>query len=573
MVISTGDILRRLSPYLKRKHPVDIIDLWPGAGLLSSKINDLLKPRRHVLLEPNVEGFGSILKPLAASKANYELLSIDPHTLDDWNDLMSKHLPEQGPSSCDTSGALAKNNTLLFLANPPPPVSKRDHYTPARWWSVMLEMCMYQAGIHNYGSVRMLATMPPTEAQSIIPRTVMDRKRTALLTESLALHAFEVAAPLDPGTWTMFKGWDLMLENAARVSERTAASKIEIPSGREPRPYTLAPESSEPGQKPTPHVPRIKVDLHDRILGAINSTEGTTDKDERKKRVRAFIQLNQDNRNTWNRLQIRDLKIQRDELMKSLSRTAADPNSNSKTMKTFTDRIAALNAEISKDFSSVHSQIHNGASSLHDDRRTALHTGNFDDALLLWDHRPFEPLHIESEELYPRESDRSVIYFEPDPNSPIMQRVKAIEPSKRADVVRLFEALILVFNNRSSMTVAELISLMLPHRPVNDIVRNIPSLATFAAKTPKADFDNQPKTVHPDAQGNLDPVSCFQENIDYDLSDVRIRCLAVTDLWDILLEYLKSAPDVSPVQFNRLLGGTLTSFRTGDHLVSHKRLH
>jgi hypothetical protein len=33
--------------------PLDILDLWPGGGLISSKVNELLQPRRHVLVEPD----------------------------------------------------------------------------------------------------------------------------------------------------------------------------------------------------------------------------------------------------------------------------------------------------------------------------------------------------------------------------------------------------------------------------------------------------------------------------------------------------------------------------------------
>lgn len=568
------DLIHRLSPYLKRKQPVDILDLWPGAGLWSSKINDFLKPRRHVLVEPDLKAFGAFLNPLAESKDSYKLISSSNlYGLEDWHGLLANNFPEQGPSCADTSGALPKNDTLLVLANPPPNLSKRDHFTPARWWSIMLEMCMRQAGLHSYGSVRLLATLPSSEMPAVMPRTVIDRRRPGLLVESLALHAFEVAAPDDPGAWVISKSWDLYQASAARVAERMAENKIETPSGREPRGYSPAPPSPDPGQKPVPYIPRVKTDMHARLMEIIDDTaRAEVDTTIRKKRMRALIQLNQENRRAFLRRGARENKIKLDELIKGLSRAAADPNATAESLKGYTEQAEAISQAISTDTAEIHFDILSQVASLMDDRRASLWGGSFDDAILLWDRRPFEPLRLDPEELFPRGFNRSMIYFEADPNSPVMQRLKNYEPAKRTEIIRLFEALSLVYSNRGTMLTSELLSLMFPNRPTNDLVRTIPSLATFATKRLKADFDNQPKTVH-GAKGQ-DPVTCFQENIDYDFSDVRIRGLPIVTLWDILLEYIKTTADVSPVQLNRLLGGTMTSYRSGDYGgIPDKRLH
>lgn len=571
---NADDVLKRVSPYLNRNAPIDIIDLWPGVGMFSSKVNDLLKPRRHVLVEPLLETYSPFLNPLVKSKPCYELISLDIHAHRDWDGVISKHLPEQGPSNTDNSGALGKNDTLLVLASPPPNTSKRNHYTPSRWWSIFLEMCLRQAGFHGYGSVRMLATLPSIEVQNIIPRTVVERKRPALLTESLALHAFEVASPMDSGFWTMTKGWDVMLQNAARVSERSAANKIETPPGREPRAYPTAPESPETGWKPTPHIQRIRTEKHEQLMKLITGiSKDSDDKIAKKKRTRALIQLNQDNRHAWHRAQVMEKRIQIDRLTKSLSRAAADPNTTAESLKQYTEQIAALLAKIEEEASEQHYDTFTHLSGLVDDYRASLQTGNFDDALLLWDRRPFEPLHIDPEELFPQELDRTVVYFEPDSNSPVMQLVQQVEESKRSNLFQLFEFLTLAFNTRGSMPVSELLSLMFPGKPIDDLIRSIPSLATYAGKKPKPDFDSQPKTVHSSSSDEVDPSTTFQENIDYDLSEVRLRSLPALTLWQISLEYLKTSADVSPVNLNRLLGGTLTSFRTGDYAVTYKRLN
>ncbi|XHG09590.1 hypothetical protein AWENTII_012638 [Aspergillus wentii] len=300
------DILQRVSPFLRNKPPVDIIDLWPGAGLWSSKVNDFLNPRRHVLVEPNLASFESILKPLAKSKPCYDLQSMEIDKFDDWENFISKHLPEQGTSSRDSSGSLAKNHSLLVLANPPPNKSKRDHYTPARWWSILMETCMRQSGINSYGSVRLLVTMPTAEALAVMPRSVIDRKRVSLLTESIAGHVFEVAGTDSYGMWSSWKGLGLINDNAARVAERAAEQNVVVPAGRELPPLPLAPESPEGSSKiHCPHAPRLRTNMHDKVSDIIHSSQGEKlDAVTSKRRQRALSQLNLDNRKAYTREQM-----------------------------------------------------------------------------------------------------------------------------------------------------------------------------------------------------------------------------------------------------------------------------
>ncbi|KAM0100459.1 hypothetical protein ACP6JE_005030 [Aspergillus fumigatus] len=553
--------------------------MWPGAGLWSSKVNDYLCPRRHVLVEPNIKVFGPMLKTLVESKPCYSLVSQDIHDLDeDWHGFLAKHLPEQGLFNCDASGALAKNDSLLVLANVPPNASKLDHYTPARSWSALMEACMRQSGLHTYGSVRVIATLPLFEAQTILPRSVSNRSRPALITENVALHAFEVASTQDPSVWTMAKGWDLAAANAARVAERSAQHNVIVPAGRQVPPVPLAPEAPEPGHSPYPYVSRLKTDMHDRILKTIKTAEKSpSDIALKKKKQRALIQLRYDNRNSFLRKELADKQIKIDELNRSLARKAADSTADLQDLQPILDQIGSLKADIAKLSSEVHYEVLHHVPNMIDDARSALSTGSFDDAVLLWDRRLFEPLHIQPEELYPRETDMTMIYFEADANPPIMRLCNQVDEASRADLYRIYEAVSLIFGSRSAMPVSELLNALFPNRPINDLVRAIPSLATHAARTPKPNFDSLPKTVHgrpgEDPSKQLDPVFNFQENLDYDLSDVRIRCLSSITLWEIILEYQKeNDTEVNVVQLNRLLGGTLTSFRAGEYGMEPKKL-
>lgn len=561
-----------MAPYLGRNPPVDIIDLWPGAGLWSSKVHEFLKPRHHVLIEPEIDIYGPLLKELVAKDPSYTLMSLDLDFQADWKTIIGKHLPEQGPSCSDTSGTLAKNDTLLILANHPPTSSKRSHYTPGRWWTTFIDLCMRQAYFHQYGSVRMLGTFPTSAAQAIVPRTLFDRKRPALLTETVALHAFEAATPMDSGEWTVLKGWDNTVQNAARVAERTEENKIKVPPGRELRAYTLAPEAPEAGRKPSPYVARARTDRHDRLMKQIEGVD-MSDKKVKKTRTRAIIQLNQENRSAWQRANVFEKVMKVDELNQSMARVAAESTSTLESLKPYMDEIAAIESSIALEKADLHFDVVNSVDILVDDRRASFHTGTFDRALLPWDRRPFDPLLIDPSELYPRESDRSMIYFEADKNPPVMQILQQqLDPEKQDNLLRLFDALSLIFSQRSAIPVTEVLTLMFPNRPVEDLIRSIPSLVVFAQKTPKPNFDNLPKTFHSLGLGlgdDQDPAMCLQDNMDYDLSKVRMRSLFVKTLWEIVLEYSKTATDLSPVLLNRLLGGSMTTYQSGGMLMSH----
>ncbi|KAF9892929.1 hypothetical protein FE257_000521 [Aspergillus nanangensis] len=578
------DALQRLSPYLLQRPPVDILDLWPGGGLLSSKVNDFLQPRRHVMIEPDLDTFHPILESLAQSRPGYELLSKDIHSIDDWKGLLAEKFPEQSMSNCDTAGALAKNHTLLVLAQPPPSRSKRDHYTPARWLSTFMEECMRQSGLHTFGSVRLLATLPLHDSQALIPRTVADRKRPALLTENVALHAFEVASSKAPTVWVNAKGWDVVTKNASRVAQREAEQHILTPPGRELSPLPMAPESPDPGKMPLPYIPRLNSEYHDRLIDVIRAESpmesnptpsGKKPTRVNQKRSRAIIQLNQDNRHAFFRHELVSKQAKIDELMKTLSRTAAEETTTSTTLQPILDQIEATKSALAQQTLDTHYESIKQVPVTIDDRRASLHSGNFDDAHLLWDRRPFEPLVIHPEELYPRESERSLVYFEADANAPALQNVNQLSPEERDHPFRLSEAVSRTIGGRGSLSVAELLQLIFPDQEINNIVKAVPSLAMFAAKTPKPEFDSLPKTVHgePGPDGKLDPAVCYQENLDYDLGDVRVRALSTRTLWDIFVEYQKANMELSTMQLNRLLGGTVTSFGSGDYLLTQKRLH
>lgn len=70
----TDDIIERLKPSLEKHHGCDVIEINPGPGVWSSALHEVLKPRTHVLMEPDHEFFQPMLQPLLDADSSYKLV-------------------------------------------------------------------------------------------------------------------------------------------------------------------------------------------------------------------------------------------------------------------------------------------------------------------------------------------------------------------------------------------------------------------------------------------------------------------------------------------------------------------
>lgn len=432
-----------------------------------------------------------------------------------------------------------------------------------------MKACAQQTEFHTYGSVRLLAFLPAPESEIILPRSVQNRRGPALLTEAVASHAFEVASTYDIGEWVTMKQWDIIEADAARVAERTAERSVDIPRGRQLPPIPMAPKSPDPGRKGVPYAPRA---MYGRVVQLIDTIEapkdpkadGETTRAAESNRKRAISYLNSENQRIYMSTEVANKQAEADELTKSLSRAAADPNADPEKLKALDEKIASVKSDFRTGLSKLEYKALSKVQLFIDGRRAALHSGSFDDAVLVHERRPFEPLRIDPDELYPRGQPISMIYFEAGLNSPVARRLEEFDPSERANLVNYVDIILPCMVNRGDRTVSELLELLFPTRPINDMVKSIPSLAKFASKKLKPGFENLPKIIHPDPEDvaagrEPDPAASFQENLDYDLGDVRVRCLPVATLLGILFEYKKMPASLPDLQLARLLGGSVTS--------------
>ncbi|KAJ5680819.1 hypothetical protein N7536_011958 [Penicillium majusculum] len=571
-------VLKRVSPYLRHNPPVDILDLWPGGGFLSSKVNTLLEPRRHVLVEPNIH-FRGLLTPLVESKPCYKLIDDHIYGKSDWADFFATHLPEQGPGNRESSGIIPKNDTLLVLANPPDSASAADHFKPSRWFLHFMNTCLRQTDLNLYGTVRVLATMPSADISLMLPRSVTQRSRTGVFAETIGLHNIELASPAQFEPSHQWQGWDVINDNRKLVSTRAAANEIITPPNRNLPPVKLVPEIAHRGRNSQPYERRVQTPFHEKLFEAIaaadklgiNSTLDTTDpkaKELIRNRGLALTKLVRDNSASHFRQKVANIILELDEVGRTFARAAADPKESVEGLKALEDRMVSLKSSYTTLCASLHFVMLEKHDNAIDDLRLARLCNHVDDGNLLHYRRPFEPLCISPDEIYPRGSadERSVIYFEPNPNPPVLKKVFDLPTPMVQPVLDRYFSLLALVGFRGKMPVAEFLAATFPLEPINNHVRDIPSLAHFAERRLKPGCGPMPL---PDGSTS-DPAFTYQENVDYDLSGVRFRTLSAQTIVEIAIKYEKRSEKLSIIALSRVLGGALTQAQLGDDLIKTK---
>lgn len=574
------NVLERVSPYLRRNPPVDILDLWPGGGLWSSKVNELLQPRRHVLVEPNLQ-FHKLLTPLAQSKPCYKLVADTIYGKFDWPEFFASHLPEQGPENRQSSGIIPKNDTLLILANLPDATSTTDHFKPSRWFLSFMNSCLKQTELNLYGAVRVLATMPFNEVSDMLPRSTMERTRTGVFAETIGLHNIELVSPGENERSHQWRGWDDLINNRKLVAERAAANNIITPPTRELPPLELVPQIAHRGRKEFPYQPRVHTahlkklfaDIAEADKLGIESGFHTTDPKAKaliRKRGVSLTHLIRDNQFSHFRQKLANIILELDEVGRKFARAAADPKESVESLKALEDHMVSLKSSYTTLCSSLHFVVLEKHEHSIDDSRLARLSNHLVDGDLVHDRRPFEPLYIHPDEIYPRGGggERGLIYFEANPNPPALKKVFDLPSPMIQPVLDRYFALLAFVGFRGKMPVAELLETIFPMETINSHVHDIPSLANFAERRLKPGCGPMPL---PDGSTS-DPAFTYQENMDYDLTGVRLRTLSAQTLVDIAIKYEKLSVKLSIVAFSRALGGTMTQAQLGEEELMNLKI-
>lgn len=239
-LMRSDDALQRLSPSLARHTGCTIIDINPGAGLWSSKIHALLRPKRHILLESE-EIYLPFLKPLLdAPGSRYDLRDWSgwlPWTTEPY---LSEGLFPELPSTTLSEG---RNESLLLIANVGELLRTRPRgplTSHVRLFHYLNNIKLKQ-NFQTHGSVRLLLWMQDSEKRAILPRTVSQRRKLSLEAE-MSCHIEEIVG--GPASQISQRREDILdIKSSRQVAEAMAKQNIRIPFERQDEAQKLVDEN------------------------------------------------------------------------------------------------------------------------------------------------------------------------------------------------------------------------------------------------------------------------------------------------------------------------------------------
>ncbi|KFY27498.1 hypothetical protein V493_03454 [Pseudogymnoascus sp. VKM F-4281 (FW-2241)] len=231
------DIIQRLAPSLEKHKGCDIIDINPGVGLWSSKLHDIVKPRTHILMEPDASTYEPYLEPLVNQKdSTYKFLKKSGIIWNNLNKLESDgHLPHQKLYPPGDPELEKPNNTLLVTAN--------LGYWPRRSYigfpsitTLVIHQLLTATRAHSifqgYGQIRMLIWMHDHEKRIVLPRLITNRRKSSIETEISCEYIHEVAGrDVDAETFRREQAIDIL--SCQRVAPAMAAAGLHTPPHRE----------------------------------------------------------------------------------------------------------------------------------------------------------------------------------------------------------------------------------------------------------------------------------------------------------------------------------------------------
>lgn len=230
-----------LAPSLERHKGCHIIDIEPGVGLWSSKIHDLLRPKSHVLVEPNPDVYLPFLKPLLdAPGSKYKLMVADIFGRgklgmpEQWTALQEMvDMPEP-----DDAQLCSPTDSVLILASmaQTPPRKQELHLSLSRsraepFIHGYLHGLLERRGLHLGGSARLLLWTLDSDKFNVLPRSVagLAAPTAWLLNETCDVD--EVVG--SSGLPSARRPAEHDLHSALRVARRMKDDGVSIPTTRQ----------------------------------------------------------------------------------------------------------------------------------------------------------------------------------------------------------------------------------------------------------------------------------------------------------------------------------------------------
>ncbi|KAB5536248.1 hypothetical protein GE09DRAFT_1141893 [Coniochaeta sp. 2T2.1] len=394
------DVIGYIRPSLERHVGCDIVDLYPGAGLWSRKIHDVLQPRSHILLEPDAKLYAPFLEPLT-SRPNVTILPKSGIVWGELNEVLTpKYLPHQVERNPRTSTP-ERNDTLLVIAN----LSfypKRKY----RGFANVAQLLLYQfvnsirSGtlFQKYGLVRMLIWTGQEEVSGLVPRTIQRRKRLAVDGELSTEYITEIAGSDNgkghEGADRFHRDHNIDLDSVRGALERMKASGTVTPPGRE---TTMMKELSAlteqeqsaicAGSIPATFDRPYRAELAELEADFAAGKFSSADLQKHRRLIDLRYKVN------W---ELRRHKLIHD-MLSNRSTTPAE----------WDEQIKHLDKYLRIEFLL---------------QRDNLHIWRQDPPVLTWDRRPFEPLVVRDKEFFPNVPG-ALLDIQPKPTHPLLRQI------------------------------------------------------------------------------------------------------------------------------------------------------
>ena len=261
------DVIGYLAPTLEQHKGCTVLDFDPGPCLFSSKLHDFLKPKKHVLLEPDARYFEPYIAPLLAqSNSTYQHVNFagPVHNIFSWPHevrvkLDPNLLPDRTPVTPDDPRSLRYDPSLLILGNIGHrlKIGKKNPVFQEFQRMVLFNLgrsVLSRSGVFESGLVRTLWWVTDAYKNSILAGNVPDNRTAVGMHTDLGFHTNEVV-----GVRTLqefqerrvkqrrrLEGLDRMAD--AATDARMKENKMRVPEGR-----TLQPVASHDSKgKKTP---------------------------------------------------------------------------------------------------------------------------------------------------------------------------------------------------------------------------------------------------------------------------------------------------------------------------------
>lgn len=203
----------------------------------SSKLHAIVKPRTHILMEPDSSTYLPYLEPLLNQKdSTYKFLPMSGII---WNNLnkieTDGHLPHQKLHPSGSPSLERPNNTLLVTAN--------LGYYPRRPYigfpsitTLVVHQLLTATRAHSvfqgYGQIRMLIWMHDLEKRIVLPRLIINRRKSSIEAEISCKYIHEVAGgDLESENYRREQSIDIL--SGQRVAPAMAAAGLHTPLHRE----------------------------------------------------------------------------------------------------------------------------------------------------------------------------------------------------------------------------------------------------------------------------------------------------------------------------------------------------